>query len=42
MISWEKGIDFLQILKENKNVTSKINLEELNKIFDIRFPYQKH
>ena len=37
MISWEKGIDFLQILKENKNVTSKINLEELNKIFDIRF-----
>ena len=37
MIAWNKGKEFFDLLKENKKVMEKINIEELNEIFDTKY-----
>ena len=37
MISWEKGKEFFELLKNDEKVMEKISEEELHEIFDIKF-----
>ena len=37
MIAWNKGKEFFDLLKENKKVMEKINIEELSEIFDTKY-----
>ena len=37
MISWEKGKEFFELLKNDEKVMDKISEEELYEIFDIKF-----
>ena len=37
MISWEKGKEFFELLKNDGKVMEKISDEELHEIFDIKF-----
>jgi len=37
MISWEKGKEFFELLKNDEKVMEKISEEELYEIFDIKF-----
>ena len=37
MLSWEKEQEFKDLLKNDKSVTEKINIKELQEIFDINY-----
>ena len=37
MISWEKGGEFIELLKDDENVKKHITEEEFKEIFDIKF-----
>ena len=37
MLSWEKELEFEDLLKNNKSVIEKININELREIFDINY-----
>ena len=37
MLSWEKELEFEDLLKNNKSVIEKINIDELREIFDINY-----
>ena len=37
MISWEKGVEFIELLKDEEKVKNHISEEELGEIFDLKF-----
>ena len=37
MISWEKGEEFIELLKDEEKVKNHISEEELKEIFDLKF-----